>query len=376
MRISYLSASEIPSQTANSVQVMKMCNAFRAKGHEVVLYARKGEPMKGGDPFARYGVRGVFPIHFFPWPKLRVVGPIVYVVNVFFHLLRSSLPELFYSRYIYLIYLATFLRVPCIYEAHALPRGPVGRLVEILFMKRGNFLRLVVISNALKRDYLKTYGTLKREKIVVAHDGADIPPEDRSDFLRSTTDSQQDRLRIGYVGQLYPGKGMEIIEQLAPRFPEIEFHVIGGRDEDVRYWRERAQFSNLFFHGYVKHGDISEHFRNFQIALVPFQRRVSLEGGRGNIVRWTSPLKIFEYMAYGKAIIASDLPVLREVLKNGENALLVPPEDLEGWARALEELIGNRALMCRLGRAARNLLEEVYIWEKRVVRVLESKDVE
>jgi glycosyltransferase involved in cell wall biosynthesis len=81
-------------------------------------------------------------------------------------------------------------------------------------------------------------------------------------------------------------------------------------------------------------------------------------------------------MAYGKAIIASDLPVLREVLKNGENALLVPPEDLEGWARALEELIGNRALMCRLGRAARNLLEEVYIWEKRVVRVLESKDVE
>jgi len=375
MKICYLSASEIPSRTANSVHVMKMCDAFRAKGHEVLLYARKGEPLKKGDPFARYGVRHVFPIRFFPWPRLRVVGPMIYVLGVFFHVLRSPLPDLFYSRYIYLVYLAAFLRVPCIYEAHVFPGSPVERLVEALFMKTGSFHRLVVISNALKRDYLAAYPALKAEMVVVAHDGADIQPENRSGFFQNNTGPEGDMPRAGYVGQLYPGKGMEIIEQLAPRFPELEFHVIGGRDEDLQYWRKRALFSNLFFHGYVKHGEIYKHFRNFEIALVPFQRRLSLEGGRGNTVRWTSPLKIFEYMAYGKAIIASDLPVLREVLKDRENALLVPPEDVEAWACALEELIGNRTLMRKLGRAARNLLEASYTWEKRVVRVLESKDV-
>ena len=370
MRICYLSASEIPSRTANSVHVMKMCDAFHSQGHDVELYARKGEPMEKGDPFSRYGVRSVFPIHFFVWPKLRVIGPVIYVLSVFFHLLRSPAPDLFYSRYIYLIYLASFLKIPCIYEAHVFPASPVQRLAEFLFMRRRTFHRLVVISDALKRDYLEACSALEPRMVVVAHDGGDIPPENGSDSFRGETGKGQDKLRIGYVGQLYPGRGMEIIEQLAPRFPELEFHVVGGRDEDVRYWRERAVFSNLFLHGYVNHGDIGKYYRNFQIGLVPYQTRVTLEGGRGNTVRWTSPLKIFEYMAYGKAIIASDLPVLREVLKNRENALLVPPEDVKGWACALEELTRNRALMRKLGKTARKLLEEEYTWDRRVVRVL------
>ncbi len=78
-------------------------------------------------------------------------------------------------------------------------------------------------------------------------------------------------------------------------------------------------------------------------------------------------------MSYGKAIIASDLPVLREVLKNRENALMVPPEDVEGWAFALEELARDKSLMNRLGRTARKVLEEEYTWDKRVGRVLRSK---
>ena len=370
MRICYLSASEIPSRTANSVHVMKMCDAFTSQGHDVELYARKGEPVKNADPFSRYGARSAFPIHFFAWPKMRVMGPMIYVLRVFFYLLRSPAPDLFYSRYIYLIYLASFLKIPCIYEAHVFPASPVQRLAEILFMRRRTFHRLVVISDALKKDYLEACSALQPGMVVVAHDGGDIPPENGSDSFRGETGKEQDKLRIGYVGQLYPGRGMEIIEQLASRFPELEFHVVGGRDEDVRYWRERAVFSNLFLHGYVNHGDIGKHYRNFQIALVPYQARVTLEGGKGDTSRWTSPLKVFEYMAYGKAIIASDLPVLREVLQNGVTAVMVPPEDINAWAVALKDLVKDGELMARLGLAARRLLEEEYTWDRRVVRVL------
>lgn len=375
MKIGYLSASEIPSRSANSVHVMKMCAAFSAAGHHVELVARKGEPMKKGDPFSRYGVR-TFPIHFLAWPKIRVLGPVIYVMRAFFHLLRSPAPDLFYSRYIYLIYLASFLRIPCIYEAHVFPAGPAQRLAEILFMRRRMFHRLVVISDALRRDYLAACPALEPKMVVVAHDGADIPPEKGSDFIAKEAGRERDKLRIGYVGQLYPGRGIDMIVQLAPRFPEMEFHVVGGSDEDVRYWKERALFSNLFLHGYVSHGDIGAYYRDFDIALVPYQARLPLEGGKGNTVRWTSPLKIFEYMSYGKAIIASDLPVLREVLKTGENALLVPPEELEGWACALEELANNRALMQKIGKTARKMLEEEYTWDKRVARVLRLKYVE
>jgi glycosyltransferase involved in cell wall biosynthesis len=373
MKICYLSASEIPSRSANSVHVMKMCDAFSSGGHDVELVARKGEPMKNGNPFSRYGVKNAFPIHFFVWPKIRVLGPVIYVLRAFFQLLRSPAPDLFYSRYIYLVYLASFLKIPCIYEAHVFPGNPAQRLAEILFMRRRTFHRLVVISDALKKDYLVACPKLPLERLLVAHDGANIPSESGSDSFQKDVCGNGDKLKIGYVGQLYPGRGIDIIVQLAPRFPEMEFHVVGGSDEDVRYWKESALFSNLFLHGYVNHGDIGAYYRNFDIALVPYQARLTLEGGKGNTVRWTSPLKIFEYMSYGKAIIASDLPVLREVLKNRENALMVPPEDVEGWACALEELARDKVLMNRLGKAARKVLEEEYTWDKRVARVLRSK---
>jgi len=368
MRIDYLSASEIPSRTGNSVHVMKMCNAFGAQGHEIVLYARKGNPAKI-DPYAQYGVQDTFPIIFFPWPKLRVVGPLIYVWRVFFRLLRSPRPDLFYSRYVYLIFLASFLGVPCIYEAHVFPAGPIERLVEALLVRRRTFRRLVVISDALRRDYLKAYPSLGAGRMVVAHDSADIPREkfDRQDG--KPIDSKAG-LQVGYVGQLYPGKGMEIVSQLAPRFPELTFHVVGGRDEDLNFWKERTGFPNLIFHGYVNPGDIGRYYRQFDIMLAPLLNKVTLEGGKGDISRWTSPLKVFEYMAHGKAIMASDLPVLREVLQNGVTAVMVPPEDINAWAVALKDLVQDGALIARLGLAARRLLEEEFTWDRRVFRVL------
>jgi glycosyltransferase involved in cell wall biosynthesis len=368
MRINYLSASEIPSRTANSVHVMKMCNAFCTLGHQVVLYARKDHHAES-DPYVQYGVQNTFPIILFSWPKLRVVGPMIYVGCVFFHLLRSPRPDLFYSRYLYLIFLASFLGIPCIYEAHVFPANPIERIFEAWLVKRRTFRRLVVISDVLQKDYLKAYASLDDGKVLVAHDGADIPHE-TFDGEGEKPDAGKADLQVGYVGQLYPGKGMEIVSQLAPRFPELTFHVVGGTDKDLHFWKERAGFSNLIFHGYVNPGDIGRYYRQFDIMLVPLLNRVALEGGKGDISRWTSPLKVFECMAHGKAMVVSDLPVLREVLQDGVTALMVPPGDINAWSDALKGLMQNRALMSELGLAARKLLEAEYTWDKRVERVL------
>ena len=368
MRIDYLSASEIPSRTANSVHVMKMCSAFGTLGHQVVLYARSGHPEKN-DPYALYGVQGTFPIIRFPWPKLRVVGPLIYMCRVLFHLLRSPRPDLFYSRYVYLIFLASFLGIPCIYEAHVFPAKSGARLVENRLFRRRTFHRLVVISQALKKDYLKAYPALDEMKVVVAHDGADIPDKTFDGQMEKPMDDTAG-FHVGYVGQLYPGKGMEIISQLAPRFPEVTFHVVGGRDEDLDFWKKRVRFPNLIFHGYVNPGDIGKFYQRFDIMLVPLLNKVTLERGRGEISRWTSPLKVFEAMAYGKAMVTSDLPVLREVLQDGVTALMVPPGDIDAWSVALKNLIRDRTLMLKLGSAARNLLEAEYTWNRRAKHVL------
>ena len=84
--------------------------------------------------------------------------------------------------------------------------------------------------------------------------------------------------------------------------------------------------------------------------------------------RYTSPLKLFEAMAAGRAILDSDLPSLREVLRDGENARMVPPDDAHAMAAGLDELFGDEELRRRLERRARAEVAE-YDWQVRAARV-------
>jgi len=95
-------------------------------------------------------------------------------------------------------------------------------------------------------------------------------------------------------------------------------------------------------------------------------------GGGTNLADWMSPLKMFEYMAQGKAIIASDLPVLREVLRDGENALLCDPDDPAAWAEALTGLAGQRQRLTELGDCARRDFLNSYSWDQRARHILKN----
>jgi glycosyltransferase involved in cell wall biosynthesis len=311
----------------------------------------------------------IFTYAFSSGPGLRIIGPLLYLWRVCSALRKSPRPDVYYSRYAYLLLLASFRDTDCIYEAHTYPSNPIARLAEYLLFRRKAFKHLVVISDGLKGDYRRTYPNEKALRIVTAHDGADLPesvvhPSNQQSHAHDGTP------QIGYVGHLYPGKGMEMIAQLAPQFPHLTFHVVGGRDENLAYWKSRLTFPNVIFHGYVDHSRIDRYFDRFDIALAPLKTRVALEGGKGNIARWTSPLKIFEYMAHGKAIISSDLPVLREVLENNVTALMVPPDDVAAWCHALDRLLKDRMLRQTLGAAALKRLTNAYTWRIRARRVL------
>src|SRR5690606_28470778 len=84
--------------------------------------------------------------------------------------------------------------------------------------------------------------------------------------------------------------------------------------------------------------------------------------------RYTSPLKLFEYMAAGRPIVASDLHALREVLRHDENALLVAPDSPAALAEALRRLIDGRELSRRLAQRARQDAAE-YGWDTRALRL-------
>jgi glycosyltransferase involved in cell wall biosynthesis len=366
LKLFYLSKARILSSEARSVHVMKMCAAFAAHDHQVTLFSPREKNAPDESPFAFYDVPPSFQLqHGREIRRFGKLGKKLWRWRLR-GWVRSLRPDLIYGRDWSSLLAVAHLGVPFIYEAHWLPELTHGS--TRLFVLP-NFKRLVVISEALRRDFLDRFSELDESKVWVAHDGADPVSRDPQHAKAENAEDIK-TLSVGYVGQLYTGKGIEIIEQLASRCPWAHFHIVGGRPPELASWKSRlAPMGNVIFHGFVPHRETARYLRGFDVVVAPYQPKVKAAKGL-EISRWTSPLKLFEYMAHAKPIIASDLPVLREVLSEDQNALLVPPSDLEAWTHALERLRDDPKLRHRLGDTALANFEAKHTWSARADAVL------
>jgi glycosyltransferase involved in cell wall biosynthesis len=318
---------------------MKMCQAFSNNGHEVVLLApdMKSKYESGiNNIFEFYGVKNNFEIKKLWYPNF-FGGGLIYTLAIFFHLLLSKKFDLVYGRFLHGCYVATLLKQKVIFETH-----------EIIFRKRSHkiivfnnliksryFKKLVVISQALKNIYLENK-YLDNSTIQVAHDGAD-EVKDFNNKIKLL--GPENHLKVGYVGHLYKGRGIEIIIECAKKINNMSFHLVGGLEKDITYWKsyiKQFKLTNIHFYGFVSPKETSKYRNSFDILLAPYENKVTIEG-LGDTSKFMSPIKIFEYMSHKKLIIASDLPVIREVL-NEKNSILVNYENIELWINSIENI--------------------------------------
>ena len=366
MRIIYLSISGLPSRAANSIHVMRMCEAFANNGHDVELLAPStgAEGATTTDLYRYYGVAGNFRITRIYRPTFRG-GNYLYGVAAGL-VARKRRVDLAYARYLPAGFWAAKFSVPLVYEAHV-PVRLDGRISTNMFnniVTSSRFKHLVVISDALKTFYRGKHG-IAEKMITVARDAAGIPG--RKTGIRPV----DGRLRVGYVGHLYEGRGIDRIVNLSRRLPSIEFHIVGGTEPDIARWRQHtAQLSNVNVHGYVEPNRTAGILATLDILLAPYQEHLSISGGGANTSKWMSPIKIFEYMAAGRPIVCSRLPVLQEVLVDGRNSLLCDPSNEDEWEAAILELAGNRELQATLARNAQAEVENHYTWDIRARKVL------
>jgi hypothetical protein len=208
MKIAYFSASIIPSESANSIQVMKMCEYFTKSGQEVTLFCRKSVANK--DPFEFYNISNRFQIVYTNWPNLKFLGGFLYGFRI-----KKKVPkdiDFYFGRDFYSLYFLRKKKVKMIFEVHTLPRNKIRLFLEGKIFQTKFFLGVVAISNSLKRDYQKKYGIKLEKKIAVLHDAAESKKNQKVKISIPIKN-------VGYVGSLNTGKGLNVIVELAIVFP-------------------------------------------------------------------------------------------------------------------------------------------------------------
>ena len=259
------------------------------------------------------------------------------------------------------------------YESHNLPTGYFRALLENRLFKKKNFFKLVVISKALKKDYLNKFSALADKKIIVAHDGASINARDfKNNSYCINNKKSNETFNIGYAGSLFPGKGVEGVLAIAKERPFHKYYIVGGTEYEIAKFTTNSP-PNVSFLGRKQPSDIPSILRKFDILLLPSKNKIETSEG-GDIGKYTSPLKMFEYMASGRPIVASRLSVFEEVLKNNFNAILVPSDNIKLFGKAIDLLVRNKKLREKFAKNALNDLLSNFTWSKRAKNILNNLD--
>ncbi len=368
MKVVYIANSQIPSQSANSIQVVKMCEAIAKLGHEVSLFIRNKKEDYRDDIFRFYGLENIFEIKRTPFKG----KPLHAMLSLIYTKLKTA--ELCYTRSAYASYLTSRLGIPTILEVHRPFSSRFGKLIAPSLLN-SHYLKIVSISNSLTEFYIEHYGIKSREKIITKHDGVDLnmfPSILKKEEARRKLNLPQDKRIICYCGHLYRGRGIEFLLSISGKLSDnLLILIVGGTNRDLERCKNIAfqmNSTNVYFAGFVPISIVPEYLSASDVLIIPYTNRV--EDNTGCIISdFMSPLKMFEYMASGRPIVASNLGVIREILKDKETALLFKPEDEKDFIDAIKSALEDKELAQRIARNAQDEAKK-YTWSERAKSIL------
>ncbi|MHB8776845.1 MAG: glycosyltransferase [Anaerolineales bacterium] len=379
MKIALITNSRIPSLTANSIQAMKVAQALMQLGHDLRIYApAETEPATRESLLAHYGLRLVPDLEMLPSIKRLKRFDFIFHAQ---HAAKRFGADLIYTWLPQSAVLGLWAGYPVVLEMHADVSGKMGAWWLGQFWKARGHKVMTVTTSALKKVLERsTKIQFKDEALLVAPNGVEL---EKYDGLPSPAEARRqlnlpEEMTVGFTGHIYPGRGADLLFELAKQMPQVNFLWVGGTPELVAYWRgqlQNAKMNNVTMTGFVKHESIPLYQAASDILLMPYSRSIEASSGQ-DIAEVINPMKMFEYMASARAIVCADLNSIREVLNEG-NAVFcqtVGKENRESgileWKAAIEALLADELRRHALGSQARRDVEGL-TWAKREERVLE-----
>jgi len=383
VKLLYFADTRFPIERANGAQTMATCQALARRGHQVTLYVRPDTASPQRDPFVFYDLPPVdrLEISYLTAPRGEHWRRATFLLSAALVAGRHR-DALVYTRDLglasFLTQLPSIRRPKLVYESHGIAPIVSAEMPDLLGNGRekpsaAKLRRLerrerlvwtratayVTITRALADDLSARYGA--RPRVFVVPDGA------RADDAARADDGDRATGPIAaYAGHLYPWKGVDVFVRALALAPSVRGLIVGGhpgepdRARIEQLARDTGVFDRLEITGLLPPTKVAAALAKATMLVLPNTASAISE-------RFTSPLKLFEYLQIGRPIVASDLPALREVL-TPQTALFVPPGDAPALAKALERLAADSVECASLAHAARALAPD-YTWARRAERL-------
>jgi len=383
VKLIYIANARIPTEKAHGIQIMKMCEAFselKTEGErlkvELIIPNRSNNIKQSA--FEYYGVKKTFKITKLPvldlfFLNLKVgflVESITFTVSLFFYLLFRGRKPVFYVRGETILPLALFCKKPIFWETHIKPEK-IGRYCNIFRRITG----FVVVTKYYKKQLTDEFN-IPPDKILYFPDSVDLNEFNikiSKSEARKKLGLPMDKKIVFYAGSFLSWKGVDTLldaikylEFSASNFKEILFvFAAAGEKNDIEEFKKKSlnlNLNNVLIVEQRPHKEIAFYLKASDILVLTGTSKSKISK------YYTSPMKLFEYMASKRPVIAPRLPSFLDIL-NDENSLLVKPDSGRLLSDGIKMLLDNKALADSISEKAWSDVQE-YTWNKRARRII------
>lgn len=358
-KLYYLANVRLPTEKAHGMQIMKSCEALARAGFAVELIVPKRKNPMQTDPFTYYEVERNFSVTNLPVLDTVGFGRFGFFLELLSFLAMTRLYLLGKRGVVYTREAAVGLCLKTFaLETHTLPK-PFGLFKRVIF-RRAHIH--IVLTSFIKRE-LVTIG-IPESRIMIAPDAVDLAKFDiplSKEAARTRFNFPHDKTIVLYAGSffLYDWKGVDTFLEAAHEFNEDTlFVLVGGNEREVKEARAKWGRGNVLFLGYQPPQHIPAYLKAADVLVIPNKKGSSMSE------RYTSPLKLFEYMASGRPIVASRLPSLEEVVTEKEVAFF-EPNSADDLALAVRRVLSDKIIAESLAQNARKKVA-AFTWDRRM----------
>ncbi len=331
-KIYYITYSAIPSILPSSLQIINTCENL-SKNNRFVTLIKPGTGLKNISIKQFYGLKENICIKEFSSIKRfpRGINYYLYSFYCLFFILKKKNPIIITRNY-FISFLLLIFKKKVILEIHhdTNVEGRINRFIlnYFNFFNNKNLIKIIAISNSVKKLFIKKY-SVNPEKITVLPSGSSIRVK------KFPTFNNYKRLKIGYFGSISFSKGIQTLIKLSRIDQENDYYIYGGSRKEIQNIKNRNINKNLYLNEHVSYRLLPKMMLKMDVLLLPYTKKVSSSGEVDDIAMYTSPLKLFDYMAAGKTIISSNLKVLREVIGHRNAYLINNFENIFEWKQKI-----------------------------------------